>query len=139
MNNEYPPKPYWFANLEKAWATNRKIGAARRATESEEFLDKFGSPKEMLRNPEPYLAYCREREPKRPVGRPKLPPEEKKQPKIKRSDQMKQLLKENSIKVLDDLSLDNYQEWSFQPNGRVKQKAEPPISVHQFLKNINAK
>ncbi len=141
-NDEYwnvPPKPYWFKNLEKAWESNRKAGAAKRAKESDAFFERFGSPEEMLRNPEPYLAYCREREPTRPVGRPKLPPEEKKHPKIKRSEQMRQLLKENGINVLDELSLDKYPDWSFQPNGRVKQSDKPPISVHLFLKNLNAK
>ena len=132
--------PTWFKNLSKAWQVNRRQGATRRREKTgslksvTEMWDNWCDDRiEMLGED------CDLRKSKPKVGRPKLPPEELKHPKIKRSDKMKKLLKANGINVLHDQSLDKYPDWTFLPNGRVKYENEPPISVHLFLKNINAK
>ena len=132
--------PTWFKNLSKAWQENRRQGATRRREKTEslksmtEMWDNWCDNRiEMLGED------CDPRNSKPKVGRPKLPPEEKKKPKIKRSEQMRKLLKENSINVLNDLSLDKHPNWAFLPNGRVKQRNEPPVSVHLFLKNLDGK
>ena len=73
---------------------------------------------------------------KKKVGRPKLPPEKLKQKKMKRSEQMKQLLADNDIEITTDGFLVGYkQQWEFLPNGRVREGNNTPISVHQFLKD----
>ena len=132
--------PTWFKNLSKAWQENRQQGATRRKEKTgslkpvTEMWDNWCNDRiEMLGED------CDPRKPKPKVGRPKLPPEELKHPKVKRSDKMRQILEDNGIDVLNDLSLDKYPEWTFLPNGRVRQGDEPPISVHLFLKNIDTK
>ena len=142
---DIPPKPWWFKNLEEAWAANRELGVMRRDAKSKKDLDKFKkefptTAKELLSDPELWFTYCREREIgiTRPVGRPNLPSHLKKSStKVKRSDLMKQLLKENGITVDVDGTLlgsnGRYVGWKFQPNGRVRFEDEDPISVHKFL------
>ncbi len=148
-NEEYeylglPPKPQWFKNLEKAWEVNRKAGEEKRAAiakeEDDELYKNIGRPPD---DTDAYIKWCDMMAgyfKKRKVGRPKLPPEQLKKPKIKRSEQMRQLLQENGVTVKEDLALDKYPEWNFLPNGRVRlQETEATLSVHQFLQNIDDK
>jgi len=136
--NLEPPTPNWYKNLQKAWKSNHRNGAERKTKESEASFSKFGEPEQMLRDSKSYLDYCLEKglEPKAKVGRPKLPPEKLKQPKIKRSEQMRQLLLQHDIEVSEDNTLIHHPEYTFQPNGRVRRNDDAPISVHQFLKNL---
>ena len=64
-------------------------------------------------------------------------PQKKSKPKVKRSDQMKQLLEESGIAVEEGGSLHSkdglYVGWKFQINGRVRFEDEDPISIHRFL------
>ncbi len=137
-----PPKPHWFMNLEKAWDANRKAGEEKRAAvtkeEKDELYRHIGKPPE---DTDAYVKWCNMMEyylKKRPVGRPKLKPEQRVKPKLKRSEQMRQLLKDNGIAVLEDSTLKGYYNLKFLPNGRVGGKGLN-ISVHQFLQNLSDK
>lgn len=128
-------KPYmeiltWFLNIYKAWGK----GAANRDN-----WNRWCNSRVEHTGIDP-------REQKRKVGRPKLPQHLKKSPtKVKRSDTMKALLLEHNIHLTEpsnvyaDRFLVEYSHWQFLPNGRVRHKQESPISVHQFLKNLDTK
>ncbi len=143
-NEEYeylglPPKPQWFKNLEKAWEVNRKAGEEKRAAiakeEDDELYKNIGKPPD---GTDAYIKWCDMMAgylKKRKVGRPRLSPEQRKQPKTKRSDEMKQLLRDNGIEILEDSTLNTHPDIKFLPNGRLDVHGYP-ISVHQFLKNI---
>ncbi len=134
-----PDPPYWFLNLQKAWMSNRQLGRERR----NKMLD---DPKNVTIK-QKWDEWCDERvdlgcsdprKPKRLVGRPKLHPSQKMQPKLKRSDQMRRLLQEHGItieSVGQDEFLIEYPDWEFLPNGRLRYRQESPISVHRFLKD----
>ena len=134
--------PAWFKNLSKACQSNRELGAIRRREKiessrplAEDWTNWCDDRIEMLG--EEYDPRIQKRKP----GRPKLPDHLKKNPtKVKRSDQMKQFLKENGIAVSMDGSLHSlsglYIGWKFQINGRVRFEDEDPISVHKFLSLI---
>jgi len=135
--------PHWFKNLSKAWAAASRIAVAQRRQEK---LNDTGTSKNLSSKwnnwadsrVEMLGEECDPRAPKPKVGRPKLPEHLKKRPtKVKRSDEMKQLLLNNGIEVHEDGSIHNetghYTGWTFQPNGRVKLEGEDPISVHKFL------
>ena len=137
-----PPKPHWFKNLEKAWKANRKVGQEKRtamATEKEVKLYRcIGKPPS---GTDSYVEWCEMMAgylKKRPVGRPKLRPAQRKKPKLKRSEQMRELLLVHGITVLEDLTLEGYDDLTFLPNGRVGDKGLT-ISVHKFLQNLNGK
>lgn len=131
--------PHWFKNLQKAWKSNRELRANRKE-------GKINHANSVV---DDWHLYCDNRvemfgeeyDPrtqKRKPGRPKLPDHLKKNPtKIKRSDKMKQLLKDNGITVKEsgDLYTDtsHYIGWKFQINGRVRFEDEDAISVHKFL------
>ncbi len=137
-----PPKPQWFRNLEQAWVANCKAGEEKRAAiakeEDDELYKNIGKPPD---GTDAYIKWCDMMVghlKKRKVGRPRLSPSLRKKPKIKRSEQMRQLLKENGIEVLEDSTLEGYPNLIFLPNGRVGGK-RLNISVHQFLQNLNDK
>ena len=133
-----PPKPYWFKNLEKAWEANKNVKGSK--NKFDQLLHDIGIPKGIKYHTDIYVQWTLQQDyPVRSkVGRPKLPPELLKKPKIKRSVQMRQLLKENCIEVLSDSTLEGYPNLKFLPNGRVGGKGLN-ISVHQFLQNLNGK
>ena len=136
--------PHWFKNLSKAWQASRIAVAQRR----QEKLNDTGT----MNLSSKWNNWCDDRvgmlgeecDPrisKRKVGRPKLPEHLKKRPtKVKRSDEMKQLLLDNVIMVKEDGSIHSvsghYVGWIFQVNGRVKFEDDDPISVHKFLSII---
>ena len=137
-----PPKPPWFANLEKAWVANRKAGEEKRSAiakeEDDDLYRHIGKPPD---DTDAYIKWCDmmgDYLKKRPVGRPRLSDDQKVKPKVKRSDKMRQLLKDNGIEVLEDSILKGYPNLKFLPNGRVGGKGLN-ISVHQFLQNLNGK
>jgi hypothetical protein len=139
-----PPKPYWFKNLEKAWEANRTAGQSRREVlareEDVELYRYIGKPP---RGTDAYIEWCDMMVghlKKRKVGRPKLGPDQRKKPKLKRSEQMRQILKENGIEVLEDSILSKHTDFKFLPNGRIGLVGSSvTISVHKFLQNFNAK
>jgi len=133
--------PHWFKNLSRAWQ-------ASRITNTQHRQEKLNEPETMNLSArwnewadsrvEMLGEECDPRTHKRKLGRPKLPDHLKKRPtKVKRSDEMKQLLMENGIEVREDNTLHSatghYIGWTFQPNGKVKLEGEDPISVHKFL------
>lgn len=81
--------------------------------------------------------YCEERELKRPVGRPRLSDEEKvqREPRPKRSDEMRALLLEHRIIVGEDGSIAEYDGFKFLPNGKIETADKDRISTHAFLKD----
>jgi len=125
--------------------------AAVEAKNREDFLSKVGDARSVLNDPtawENYLS-CRGLDhPKRKPGRPRLPDHLKKRnPRIKRSEQMKALLFEKGIEVSPEGKLllngnaDPYEGWLL-PNGRVKFLGDQEfgiepynLSAHQFLKD----
>ncbi len=136
------PKPQWFRNLEKAWAVNHKVGEEKRAAiakeEDDELYRHIGKPPD---GTDAYIKWCDMMAgylKKRKVGRPRLSPGQRKKPKIKRSDEMRLLLKDNGITVQEDRTLREYPGVIFLPNGRLKAGGFSS-SVHQFLKNIDNK
>ena len=142
VTEEAPSKPWWYANLEKAWIAKKRKKAIKEFYHHERFIEDIGTAKEMLQNPDKWLHYCQERELKRKPGRPKLPPEQRKVPKKKRSDQMRELLESKGVEILPDNSIAGYPGWVFQPNGRVKFlgdeefNIEPySISAHEFIES----
>ena len=138
---DIPDKPYWFKNLEKAWEANRKEKESK--NKFDQLMYDIGIPKGMKYHTDEYVRWTLQQDwgkLKRKPGRPKLLPEQRKKPKLKRSEQMRQLLQENGITVNDDSTLDKYPEWNFLPNGRIRlQKTSATLSVYQFLQNINSK
>lgn len=142
-----PPKPVWYRNLEKAWASNRALKIEREATklkeENQTLPNRFGTSirEAIADDDELWHDRCNELHTRRKPGRPRMKPEDRKNnPRIKRSDKMKKLLLENGITVDEENNIHNdtglYIGWKFQINGRVKFDEEPPISVHKFLSII---
>ena len=114
-----PEAPTWFKNLQKAWKTNKKNQANDTSIPT-------------------YLEWCiahdKEAE-KRKVGRPKTQTSSK----PKRSEQMKQLLQESSIEIHSNMRLVQYPQYTFMPNGRLRDCAGSSISVYKFLQDIEEK
>ena len=136
--HDFSDRPWWFRNLQKAWEENKKIKGSK--NKFDQLMHDMGTPKGMKYHTDAYVRWTLQQDypAKRKVGRPKLPPEQLKKPKIKRSEQMRQLLKENGIEVLEDSTLEGYPNFKFLPNGRVGGKGLN-ISVHQFFQNLNGK
>ena len=136
------PKPHWFKNLEKAWEANRKAGQARRAVlDREEDVELYRHIGKPPRGTDAYIEWCDMMVghlKKRKVGRPKLRQDQRKKPKLKRSEQMRELLQAHGITVMEDSTLEGFDGLRFLPNGRVGGRGLN-ISVHQFLKNIDGK
>ncbi len=135
-----PHEPWWFKNLQKAWRSTQQRKALKQAISERDSSVSIPSINEVREDPNAWQEYCENREKKRPVGRPKLPPSERKslKGKIKRSDQMRQQLLKHGITLNADNGLEParlYEGWIFLPNGRVKFEDEPSISVHAFLRD----
>jgi len=114
-----PTPPAWFKNLQKAWKSNKKNQASNTAIPT-------------------YLEWCvaHDIEPeKQKVGRPKTQTSSK----PKRSEQMKQLLEENSIEVGSDMKIIHYPQYTFMPNGRLRDNTGSSISVYRFLQDVQKK
>ena len=125
--------------------------AIRDAKDSIDFRNRIGNVELFLRDTSTswneYLSNRGLKQPKRKVGRPKLPDHLKKQnPRIKRSDKMKTLLAQKGITVSSEGNLHlrgnskAYEGWMFQANGRIKFlgdeefNIEPyALSAHQFI------
>ena len=140
-----------WRSAQKARYTKACYKAIREAKDSNDFINRIGDARSLLKDPcawEEYLSYRGLDKPKRKPGRPKLPNHLKKQnPRIKkRSDQMKVLLFEIGIEVSTEGKLlingnsEPYEGWIFQLNGRIKFmgdeefNVEPyTISIHQFI------
>ncbi len=133
--DDTPDKPWWFKNLQKAWKANRKEKGSK--NKFDQLMHDIGIPKGMRYHSDAYMRWSLQQEypVKRKPGRPKLKPEQRKKPKIKRSEQMRQLLKENGIAVLEDSTLNTHPDIKFLKNGRLDVNGYP-VSVHQFLANI---
>ncbi len=135
-----PSEPVWFRNLQKAWSSTKSRKALTEAIMERNSGVQTPSLDEVRQNPLLWKEYCEEREIKRKPGRPKLPPEQRKSQKgrIKRSDQMKQLLSDHGITVNENNGLEPaevYEGWTFLPNGRVCFEDEASISVHAFIRD----
>ncbi len=139
--------PAWFKNLSRAWESNRQLGTQR----SKEKFDSIESTKSVT---DTWSQWCDSkvdmlgeefdpRNPKRKVGRPHLPDHLKKNPtKIRRSDQMRQLLSDHGVEINTDSSIDGFDGFEFMKNGRIKflgdedAGIEPySLSAHQFLQD----
>ncbi len=133
-------KPWWWKNLEKAWAYNKSKSKKELPIKPEMPRKPVG----MRYHSDEYVAWTLQQDygsqgmRKRKPGRPKLKEEEKVKPKLKRSEQMKKLLQDYGITVKNDNTLDKHPSVIFLPNGRLKAGGFSS-SVHQFLKNIDAK
>ncbi len=133
-------KPWWWFNLEKAWDSNRKEKGSK--NKFDQLMHNIGVPKGMRYHSDEYVRWTLQQDfgsqgmTKRKPGRPKLPPSLRKQSKTKRSEQMKQLLRDNGIEVLEDSTLDTHPDIRFLANGRLSVHGYP-ISVYQFLQNID--
>jgi len=134
-----PDEPQWHQNLQKAHKVRHTQKILRDAIVEK---DKLQPPSldEVRQDPNAWRKYCEEREIKRPIGRPRLRPEDRKSPKgrIKRSDLMRQLLSDHGISVNENNGLEPvsaYEGWTFLPNGRVCFEDEASISVHAFLRD----
>ena len=139
--------PVWFKNLSRAWESNRRMGVRRR----KEKLDPIESTKSAT---DKWNQWCEDRvdllgeecDPrklKRKPGRPKLPNRLKKNPtKIRRSDQMCQLLADHGIAINADSSIEGFDGFEFMKNGRIKFLGDEnagvesySLSVHQFIQD----
>ncbi len=135
-NPNIPDKPWWYKNLQLAWKVNKKIPNSMNRFDT--LMHDIGIPKGMRYHSDAYVRWSLQQdwgEPKRKPGRPKLPKSQLKQPKVKRSDEMRQLLNDNGIEVLEDSTLNTHPDIRFLANGRLDVHGYP-ISVHQFLANI---
>ena len=142
FDNDAPNEPVWSKNLQKAWTSTQRRKALKAAIVERDSAIPIPSLEEIRKDPNTWQTYCESHEKKRPVGRPRMKPEERKSPKgrIKRSDLMRQLLSDHCIIVNRDNSLEPatlYEGWVFLPNGRVQfEDNESIISVHTFLKDF---
>ncbi len=127
-------KPWWWFNLEKAWKANKKIPNSMNRFDT--LMHDKGIPVGIRYHRDQYIRWTLQQDypTKRKPGRPKLPKSQLKQPKIKRSDEMKQLLRDNGIEIIDG-KLSTHPDIKFLANGRLDVHGYP-ISVHQFLANI---
>ena len=128
----------------RALAKARYAKACYKATvdakNEKHFLSIVGDAKAVLQDSSSWDNYksCRGLEEyKRPVGRPKLTAEEKVQrnPRVKRSDQMRVLLLEHGV-VIDAVgAVSGYDNFQFLPNGKIQTDAGDRISTHQFIQD----
>ncbi len=142
-----PDPPYWFLNLQKAWISNHKLGIKRRAARGKADKEDLPDARTLLSDPSAWESHCKERDitskTKKAVGRPRLPDHLKKNPtKIRRSDQMRQLLSDHGVEINTDSSIDGFDGFEFMKNGRIKflgdedAGIEPySLSAHQFLQD----
>jgi hypothetical protein len=141
FDNDAPNEPVWFQNLQKAWTSTQQRKALKEAVTQRNSSISAPSLEEIREDPNTWQTYCESHEKKRPVGRPRMKPEERKslKGKIKRSDQMRQLLSDHGIIVNRDNGLEPatlYEGWVFLPNGRVRFEDDASIiSVHAFLRD----
>ncbi len=123
----------------KARYTKSCYRAIKIARDKADFIDLVGDAKAVLQDPYAWENYLHERDlehPKRSVGRPSLPPEQRKRPKVRRSDEMRQLLSDHGISINTDNTIEDYDGWHFLPNGRIYFKdndIEMTISAHAFI------
>ena len=152
-NNPYLKNSPMFKkwrSAQKARYAKACYKAIRESKNKEDYLYNMQDAKLYVEHPYAWNQYLSNRgldQPKRPVGRPKLPDHLKKHnPRIKRSDLMKVLLAEKGIEVgfegelLINGSSEPYEGWLFQVNGRIRFMGneefniEPySISTHQFI------
>ncbi len=127
--------PWWYANLKKAWSSTQSRKAQKEAKGQQELLDDAGTAEDLLKDPDKWFQYCTEHEIRRSPGRPKLQVEQRKKPKLKHSDRMRDYLLEHGIVVDNDNVIKGYENWFFLANGRVRFKNEPSISAVDFVQH----
>ena len=134
--------PHWLKNLSKAWEANRESIKQRRVNEKsskqeqESFrVDENCTPMQEMDQLKKYLDdHQPELKPK--LGRPNMSNQERKQPKVKRSEQMRQLLQDNGVEIDECGSLVGHIGWIFLPNGRVRYEDTDTtiaVSAYEFI------
>ena len=106
-----PDTPTWYRNIRKAWTSNRTIH------------QKSNGLKE-----KGYASVKRKRK-KKPI---EMKP---RKVKIKRSVQMKLLLEDHGINILENGSVEDYDGFQFLPNGRIRTNENDVISAIQFIRD----
>ncbi len=129
----------------KARYTKSCYRAIKIARDKADFIDLVGDAKAVLQDPYAWENYLHERDldhPKRSVGRPSLPPEQRRKPMVKRSDEMRKMLTDHGVEIKADSSIEGFNDFEFMKNGRIKflgdedAGIEPySLSVHQFMQD----
>ncbi|KYJ87524.1 hypothetical protein [Sulfurovum riftiae] len=108
-----PNAPQWWLNLRRAWDVNDRRYAAQKAARPLNEGEPSQVPKRKKRYSKPH-----------------------RKPKLKHSEKMKLLLEDHGLHVGDNGMLsDEFHEWQFCPNGRLKRNDKPTISVFYFLQH----